>query len=271
MSHGPRPDGAGLDDAALVRYLDGELPEIERARLERDLAGDPAAAARLATLRRRSERLRTLLHRDDAAAAQLDRRVPEPPHRTGAAPRTIVFGRPRRDREALRLRAAVVILALLAAGLVVPPVRAWIASGITRLTGDEAAAGVDVHAAQPTPGDDTAVTVTLEARGDTFDIRIDRHQAEGTLIVRRSRGETAALPGGDTASDDRGRAVLRGAAGDADLLVLPGSLHVRNGEGARASYEVSLPASIRSVRIRIGDHVSIAPLTADPLEIVLRR
>src|SRR5690606_25924738 len=69
-------------DAELVRYLDGELDEQGRARLESAIAAAPAVQARLEQLRRRGEALRERLREADPHVPE---RLAANPFRNGAA------------------------------------------------------------------------------------------------------------------------------------------------------------------------------------------
>jgi hypothetical protein len=54
--------------------------------------------------------------------------------------------------------------------------------------------------------------------------------------------------------------VLGGVA-EAELLVLPAGVRVLNAPGARASYRVTVPTTVRIVRIAIGDStVALVPI-----------
>jgi hypothetical protein len=259
--HRPDAPGTGPDDAELVRYLDDELDAIGRARLERQIAADPASALRLETLRRRGRRMAELLASADAHVLGNGRTAP------AGAPR-LLSNPPRAaqthvDRAATRrtnlLRAAVIVLALAAAAVLAPPVRALIADGLARLADTvgrtppaaprpDAATAAD--AADPAGNRDGVVFQLIVGTTD-FRIDVDSEQRAGALVLRR--GE----PGSGSAEID-------GPAADAELLVAAGTLRVLNNEGATASYVIVLPATVRRVHVRVDRRAVITlPLDGD--------
>ncbi len=243
-------------DAELIRYLDGELDEAERTRMDAALAHDPALAGRLETLRRRNARLRALLNATDPSEAEVraahDAIVRA--HATGAAV-GIERGATIHSIEAVRqsrarrdvpppasgshwLRAAAVIAALLAAGLLVPPVRAWIVDRIESL-GTEVEP--DVGASPDTrPVEAGPVIYTIPVTGPTLEILVDAVQAAGELTVRVADVTEATIE-------------PLGAAAD-PVLVVPGGSRVRvqSGTASTAGYRLTLPSSVTTLRVRIG-------------------
>jgi anti-sigma-K factor RskA len=233
--HGLVPRRTGPDDAELVRYLDGELSPIERARVERDIAADTAVASRLAALRQRTAGLQALLAHGD-------------PHME--APRVLLAHRARAPRAATLLRAAAIVLAVLALGMLVPPVRAWVAASFARIAGSAPPSG-EATPLTASPSAAGALRITFAVHGDAFQVAVDYPQAEGTISIRRTAATT-------DEGAQRGAAEIHGAA-DADMLVLPGVLRIRNQPGDRASYSVVLPERVTDVTIRIGNREWTVP------------
>lgn len=227
-----------IDDADLIRLLDGELTPDEAAALDAAVRSDPEAAARLEALRRRSSALSTLLTGVNPAEAETrasaaairprvasgspagDRGTVGP--RTSAGRRTPLFFR---GPAAMRIAAAIAVL--LGVALLVPPARAWMAEG-ARSVG-EALGLVSPEPAPPVLEEGAAAAVDFPAAGDTFEVRVPA--GRGTLLLRRSEGAL-------------------GSAEGARYLVLPGALRIE--EPAGGVYRVALPVTVRVVRVRVG-------------------
>ena len=196
---------AAADDGELIRYLDGELDALARARLERVLAADPAVARRLETLRRRGERMNRLLAASDAPAASdwrsgqgggLDqeralgygralehghalghgRALEHDGHALGHGRAARPGGAPRARRPRL-MRAAIVVLALAGAALLAPPARAFIAGRIQDLLATIWPGGRPVSdtPARPagSPPEETFLT-RFSVTGEEFRVETDR-------------------------------------------------------------------------------------------------
>jgi anti-sigma factor RsiW len=257
-----RSPGNAASDAELIRYLDGELNADERARVDAAVAGDVALADRLARLRARDERLRALLA--DADPSEADTRAANPATRTAGEPRASAQQgrtvqsdatvRPIEGARAMRtrrlassrapgghwLRAAAVILALLGASLFVPPVRAWIVDRLESLVPGEDTA-VEMSPAIPSADETSPVAYRMAVTGSTLFLDADAAQAGGELTVRVADVVNASLE------------PLDADAGD-PVLVMPDEDRVRiqNGEGSTASYRLTLPRQVVTLRIRIG-------------------
>lgn len=138
------PDAA-VTDADLIRYLDGEQDDAERARIEAALAGDPALAVRLEQLRRRGQSLKPLLEATDPRPQESVRPARPPASagpdvidlnaawaaQQGVEPHVV---RPYRPLPGW-VRAAAILAFLLAGSLLVPPVRAWLAGVLASVLG----------------------------------------------------------------------------------------------------------------------------------------
>jgi len=228
-----------LDDAALVRVLDGEAVADQDAG---HLSGCADCQARLAGIRGQAMALSSLLERAQAAE-------PVPPSdlwervTSGAGVRALPSaGRPRarpRPWWSRGLPRAAMIAGLLAAGaLSAEPVRRWMGERLTALAaalvGDQATEGTD-----PVPDALLGVVVRFVPEGDRLVIRLDERQAGGTLeIVFEERSDATAEVLGD------------GPA--ATVLVLPGGFRARNRQGDRGSYRFRLPVTLDSVEVVVG-------------------
>ena len=255
------------DDGALLRLLDGE-DDGDTAAAREHVATCADCRRRLATLRRRGERLAVLLARtdfpvpasapgpvgevasDDAipaieASPSSDAKVIPLRRRTAAAST---------DSRRTWLRAAAIVLLVLGVGVVATPARAWIAAFLSDLMGGGDPAPVETPVAPPTVDQPPAApaassSVRFVPAGSTFRIDVAHEQAAGGLTLLRAEGESATAE------------VL---GGEADLLVLPSGLRIGNRAGSAADYRVSVPAGVRRVTVRVGGG---APTTVDAAEI----
>ncbi|HEV2147719.1 MAG TPA: hypothetical protein VGR37_09985, partial [Longimicrobiaceae bacterium] len=82
--------------------------------------------------------------------------------------------------------------------------------------------------------------VQFTPQGTVFTVEVAAPQAGGAVELRRAEGATA------TAQQ------VGGGTEPADLLVLPSGVRIRNLPGATADYRVAVPASVRTVRVRVG-------------------
>ncbi len=215
-----------LDDGALVRFLDGEAGG--RSGVEAHLAACPACTERLAVLRRRSVNLGILLARGDFA-------VPAPP--AAAAPVDELAARRAARRAPPRpwLQAAAVAMLLVSAGLFAAPVRGWV-RGLVSASEQAAvrpAPAPRPRAAEPAPA---GTRIQFTPRGPELTVDVAHPQAGGALLLEAGPGTTAS-------------AEVRGPA---ELLVLPSGLRIANDPSSAAEYRVTVPASVRRVRVRVG-------------------
>lgn len=239
-----------MTDAELIRYLDGELVDAESEALSARLAAEPGLSERLDTLRRRSARLSVLL----AEADPTDLEVHRSAHailatlRESSRQRVLpAASQPWFRRAPVAMRAAAAIALLLGLALAVPPARAWVvervrevaeALGLTSPSAPVPEASPDVSGAQPVGAE---VGVTFTVAPGTFEVQVP--QPVGNLILRRGDGAT-------------GSAEAPGVPG-VSFVVLPGGLRIEGPASASASYVVTLPAEVTSVRVRVGDGLSV--------------
>jgi len=210
-------DGTEMTDADLIRYLDGEP--------HGDLPAE--ANARLDLLRRRTERLSSLLAELGPSDAQT--------RASAAAIRPFTMRRVRQAPGLLKIAAAIVLLLGLA--WMVPPARAWMRErgrSVAEALGFVASVSVPTT---PTPAasapETAAVRISFPVSADTFDITAT--PAAGQLIVSRS-------------SETLGTAEAVGAPGSS-FTVLRG-LRIEGPASAAATYTITLPAHVIAMRVR---------------------
>jgi anti-sigma factor RsiW len=273
-------------DADLIRYLDGELAADERSRVEAALATDAGLAGRFAVLKRRSTRLAALLGTIAPSAAEtaaadpsrmygdvaagpdsgtdvvsLDavrraRReapvVPPGVTRDIVDPGATSGSLPLRSSQPRWLRAAIIIIALSIGAVFVPPVRAWIVHQLQRLAPSTPVVTPSLAPAPHAEVEPGALDLEFEVgRAATFEITIERVQAGGELVVR-------------SADVERASAARRGGVDGEDLLVWSGGLRISNSAASTASYELVMPARVRSVMVRIGARAPVPIELAGP-------
>lgn len=141
------------------------------------------------------------------------------------------------------IAAAATFVVLASAAAATPPVREWIRS---RLAGaPPVLAPVSHPPAAPTSAKTAGIVASFVPTDTTLIIRVDRRQAAGAIVLDRGPGEriSAQAIGGTSAEG---------------LLVLPGQLHISNAMTSSADYRISVPLSIRVVRVIIdGREVAI--------------
>jgi hypothetical protein len=251
-NHSP---GAAVTDAELIRYLDGELDDDERGRIDEALAGDPGLARRFAQLRTRAERLSALLGATDAAPAV----AAAPPAASApgaaappAAPAKVIDlnaawaaqqGVPPHPVRPYRplagwLRAAAVVAFLLAGTLLVPPVRAWIAGVLARAfdKGDEATAIGSRPVASP-PVD--TLSITFATGSATFTLEFAAAPTAGRLVVERTRIDSVFA------------ALYTTGGGEELQRVRSDLLRVANAAASTADYRLVLPSVVSTVVVRV--------------------
>lgn len=212
MSHDTLP--IDITDDVLVRILDDQASDPEHAAFK-NLPWGHAASARLWQLRESSERF---------AEAFASIPVPELP------PMPTIPVR----RRWLEAKAAVIALLLASGAAVAMPGTRALASDaahnvVSWITGTREAPTDP----QPAPG---RATVSFVPRGAVFALTIESIQERGSLVlVRSQRREVTAL-----------------AAADAELVVLPDELLIRNRSGSGEDIMISVPAAVTDLQIRIG-------------------
>ena len=138
-------------------------------------------------------------------------------------------------RPTLAAAAAVIVLAAAAAA---SPVRDWLRRRIEQPRVETRPAAPAV-VAEPAPSPERGgATISFAPTGATFTLRFDSLPEAGSLrvITTPATAISARVAGG------------AGTGGD-EMVVLPGEIRVRNAGTARASYELSLPASVTRLRV----------------------
>lgn len=222
-----------IPDEELIRRLDGEVSGAARRALDARIAAAPATEARLAGLRRRSERLSELLGELNPDAAQVRKSADTM--------------RPEVNRAALRARvfymtpamkAAAVIVLLLATAFGVPPVRAWVieqARTIAAALGlREQISTPEAAPTQPTTAPQSAdVVYDFVMETDTLDLHMT--QLAGQVTLRREERPMASVQ-------------VAGITGTG-VVLLGSRLRMEGLSAAAARFEVLLPAHVRAVRL----------------------
>ena len=212
MSHDTRP--IEIRDDVLVRILDDQASEQERAAFE-NFEGGHASSARLWELRESSERFG-----EAVAFAPIPELPPMP---------TIPV-----TRRWLEAKAAVIALLLVSgAAAAMPGTRALASDAAQRVVSWIMGAEEAPTEAQPAPG---RATVSFVPSGAAFALTIESSQESGSLVLVRSQD----------------RQITALAASDAELVVLPGELLIRNRVGSGEDIMISVPAGVTDLELRIG-------------------
>lgn len=229
MTGEERDDMPSILDGRLVRLLDGEAGPEERREIEELLERSP-------DVRERYEQLRAIAV--DLSEGLAGEGLPPTPaldllERAASGRRTGMRGVSR------RWRAAAVVALLVGVGVTVQPVRAFLATGATRLldllTSQEPA---PVEAPPATPVADRPSTVRFAPEGAVFVVTLEHAQTAGSLQI------TAA----DAAAEITA-SVLDGSG--ESLVVLPSELRISNGPGSVADYRLEVPRTLERVDVRV--------------------
>ena len=165
-------------------------------------------------------------------------------------PPTPPLARPARGFE---LKAAAVTLLLFTGvATAMPPARAAVVRGVQVAAAWVAGAPtVEAEDLEPQSG---RASVGFAVAGPEFVVEIDHAQMGGTLTVRRGDG-----------------ANLLAEARDAELLVLPGRLRIRNAGASRADVTITLPPAVERLDVRVGGerHILRLPDRSPPIVMAL--
>ena len=215
MSHDTHPMPIG--DDVLMRLLDDEASEQERAAF-RNLEGH-AASARLWELRESAKRF------GDAVASTPVLELPPMP--TMPVPTTPI------KRRWLEAKAATIALLLISgAAVAMLGTRAVTLDAARTVVSWITGAEETPTEIQPVPG---RATVSFLPSGTVFVLTIESVQESGSVVFVRSQDAD----------------ITERAAPDAELVVLPGELLIRNG-GSNTDVLVSVPPTVTDIRLRIG-------------------
>lgn len=228
---------AHVADGDILRFHDGECNAQERTRI----------AAHVAGCERCAEASRFFTSMTEQLSTSLDDMVVEPP--AGAKQRVLAAARevqpiPQRPpiyRRQAFLRAAVVVFALVAAGLWAPPVRAWFAEWLAVDRPEPVEAPAVVEPAAP-PQASLSSTVSFVPTAATFVIDVSTNQESGTLTIAVHDGTQAS-------------ARITGGGPSEALFVTGDGIRIRNTATSSATYTVTVPPDVQAVRVLVGGAV----------------
>jgi hypothetical protein len=225
-------------DGDILRLQEGECSEVERGHLATHITECPACAE----TSRLFETTTSQLH-----AALEDMPVQKVPHakqRFLAATQHTRSDGPFRwiaEQRTPLLRAAVVLLALFAASMWAPPVRAL----FLRLLNIEPSEVVDTASVtQRTATTDSATssTVSFVPAASIFTIHVAAAQATGSLTIHVIESATASAR------------ITGRSPGDA-LLVTEDGIRIQNSGESSAGYAVMVPVTVSQITVQIADGV----------------
>ena len=229
-----------LDDSALLHLVDGDASAWETDQWTKHVLACAGCAERLRVLRRRTDRLSHLLGEIELPA---DFRIPELP---------AAAARHSRRRPASRsvwsyapLRAAAVMVILVAPFLLVEPLRAlvtdWVSDRWSQVATLFGGRSDDAPPPAPAPpAEESGSTLWFTPTSPVFTNEFASPQSGGALELRSTAGTEGSLE------------VTDQGAGEVPILT-ESSLRVQNSSGSTAGYQVSVPTSVTRVEIRIGD------------------
>jgi predicted anti-sigma-YlaC factor YlaD len=230
-----------VGDGDLLRFIDRECDEGDQQRIMRHLYA--CAACRKA----HEALVATSLEVVDA----LGHPEESPPNRVREAvlaPRRKDAFRRRRDRMWQRL--AAVAAGLLVILVAAPGVRAWIADAFRPMPEQPVAATSNAGNSAVAQARRVVASVAFEPAADVLRVVIRAPQAAGVLTIAANATTQAS-------------ARIYDHAGDASVLVTPTGFTFNNTVASTADYAVSVPASVRVVRVAIGGMKAIRVVLAD--------
>lgn len=231
-----------MEEATLIRFIDGQVSAPERASIALHVARCPECGEQLTRLERISRALHSLLGLAEPVVAV-------PPFETVERRRST-----RHRRESLRLTrtwrtyalaAGIALVLLLAAA---PPVRALIGSVLSRLRGAEPAAPAAAPTAPAEP-EFTHSLVEFRPSGSQLTADFQRPEAGALLLVGAHEEATAVL--------------LTTGSGEDDVTVLPSGIRVTGLTNRRRDYRLTVPASMGSVVVRVAGRPVLVSTGAD--------
>lgn len=207
-----------MDEGALVRLLDGASPPEEATRVREHLERCAECAAVSVELQGLSNAFARVLRTEDAKSVRV---------RWWTTP---------------IVRIAAVLLLAIGAMLAAPPVRAWFADRWEEVKALFTAGAAPPDQSAPAPPKPPSSRVGLAPQGDVFVIELASAQAVGTLTVDVGTGAAYAD-------------VIGGDGGD-EVIVFPTLLRIDNTPASTTAFHVRLPATLRAIEVRIGDHAT---------------
>ena len=229
---------AHLGDSELLHLVDRDASSWEMDVWAKHVLGCETCAARLAE-RRRTAALVT----DAVGRVQLPTGFPSAAESMRAA-RARASARPalpRNARPRLALRAAAAVVVLMIPLMLVSPLRAavvgWLRQGWGELAGLVGGGEPPVPPAPPVEAPAPSYAVSFAPAGSELVVTVAARQRAGVLTLSSTATAEASLE------------VVGG--GEVSPLVTDAGLHIENAAGSTASYRIALPASVRSVRLRV--------------------
>jgi anti-sigma factor RsiW len=223
-----------LDDAALVRLLDGEHSPDERARWDAHLVACARCTGEVDRLRADEAIVRVWLERAafEVALPRGSTRITVP--RAAATPW-------------LRVAAVIALLALpVTAIAAIPTLRAWVVAAIAEWRDDDDTGVTATQAANADAVDHVGRAYFVPAAG-RFTVELAAAQTAGTLRIAHGTGESVVFDQDGT-----------------DAVFSESMLRIRNTPEAARSYVLQVPLTVTSVRVRIAAR-TIAVLDANAL------
>ncbi|MGH7636105.1 MAG: hypothetical protein ACREOK_00510 [Gemmatimonadaceae bacterium] len=235
-------------DAAFVRLIDSQAVAGDEALAAHTRQCEPCAI-RLRELADRSRAFSTLLakHPLPAMAPERLRHIRGSVARNGSRAPSPFW-----SRSDVRIAAGVLLFATL---VVASPAAAWIAEQLGRLGAGSAPADVvgSTNSGNAT-GDSVGApgtSISFAPESPTLNVRLAGRQRSGALILFAGGTERVSaeiVPGIDP--------------GRESLLVLPNELRIANSDMSGASYHLTLPPTVRTVIVAIGNttvRVAVTP------------
>lgn len=247
-----RATGQHPSDGDLLRDLDSELSDLERRRLRGHTDSCAECGLRVDALRERASLVQRFLAEEPSLNGQ-----PDPLARA----RALAAARAARSAAATswqgvgrrRVAVAAIGAALLIGAAAVPPLRAWVR--------DIFASATRTAVSSPSTTAPTLPAAVVDKPGSlisfwpteaVFELRVQHPQQAGTVVLRVHEAS-------------RATAQTTGANRES-IMVLPSAILIENQPSSVASYRVTLPATLRAVRIVVGERlVATLPVVANAL------
>ena len=211
-----------LADELLLQLLDGMLSPTEA---HDHLSGCRECSSRYEALERASVLLRSSL--PDVPMPRIDWRAG---HRR---PRWVI---------SVPMAVAATLVVLASAAAATPPIRHWI---LRQVSGEPAPAVREIPANPvPSPAQATGVIASFAPTDSTLVVRFDRSQPRGSIEIEAAPGNRVSAQAVGGASEE--------------MIVLPGQLRIANTEASTADYRITVPLSVRVLRVVVGgDEVAV--------------
>lgn len=232
-------------DGDLLRDLDGELSDLEHRRVRKHVEECLDCDSRIHLLQEQSEVVHSFLSPSGGLEVE-----PDDLSRARALGAIRVARRAAAGRHSTARRRMTVAAA--AAGLVVglstvSPLRAWVHDLIVGAP-TESSRRLPVASLPVTVVGGNGSLITFRPTQASFELRVEHRQEAGSLAIRIGSGVLAT-------------AHTSGAA-DESIMVLPQGMRIENRPGSTASYRVTLPSTLKTVRVVVGAQlIAIIPVS----------